>query len=221
MAHSSAFHCQPLVAEVEYLCDKWRIPQHQLYSISFDDGDPFLKIAYEQLQQDHNNTNGSLCVALPRLHKDLTLSYLSLTPKPLSSAFAALRFNRCRLQSYLHSRHLADSPLCPFCHSASETVEHLLLVCPHFADARASCFSSINHFIEYQFDISIELLLGSYSLLPIHKSSVPLFIVSFPLSSTASFRLFVCVIPFNHLHLSSLPPPPLSVSPLLVSSPQL
>jgi hypothetical protein len=166
---SDWFFCRSFSTEVQNICTEWDIDIRSLYTLSFDDGDPLEALAYRYLESDHNSTNGSLTTALPHLIPRLHRSYLALAPKPLSSKFAALRFNRARLQSQLFSRQLSDSSSCPACPATPETVVHLLYDCPRLLVARHHCFNSINF---TNSTITTPLLLGDYSSVP--KQSVPI-----------------------------------------------
>jgi hypothetical protein len=144
------------------------IDLHQLYAMTFDDGDPFLSKALHYLHMEHSSSSASLNYALPRLLPRLSRSYLALAPKPLCSKFAALRFNRARLQSQQFERHLSDSSSCPVRPSTPETVAHLLFDCPRLMVPRHNCFQSIE---ASNITITPPLLLGDYSA--VRKSLIP------------------------------------------------
>ena len=54
-------------------------------------------------------------------------------PRRFASILSQLRTNHVPLQAYLHKFKLVDSPMCPYCGEAPETVTHFLIFCPEFA----------------------------------------------------------------------------------------
>ena len=54
-------------------------------------------------------------------------------PRRFVSILTQLRTNHIPLQAYLHRFKLANSPLCPHCEEAPETVTHFIMFCPKFA----------------------------------------------------------------------------------------
>ncbi|KNZ74074.1 hypothetical protein J132_08245, partial [Termitomyces sp. J132] len=54
-----------------------------------------------------------------------------------ASLLVQLRMGHCTLNHHLHRMYKVDSPLCPSCGDAPETVEHYLLLCQTYAQQRA------------------------------------------------------------------------------------
>ena len=57
-------------------------------------------------------------------------------PRRFVSVLTQLRTNHVPLQAYLHRFKLADSPICPHCEEAPETVTHFIMFCSNFAGQR-------------------------------------------------------------------------------------
>ncbi|KAJ7639653.1 hypothetical protein DFH06DRAFT_1001628 [Mycena polygramma] len=66
-------------------------------------------------------------------------SYIELAeelPRSLAVLLLQLRTGHIPLARHLHKINKADSPICPCCRPADETVSHFLLHCPAHRDAR-------------------------------------------------------------------------------------
>src|SRR5213075_21847 len=61
--------------------------------------------------------------------------YNHITSRKMAATLARLRTGRCGLRQYLHRFKRADSPYCD-CGDGKETVEHYLLECPMYTEAR-------------------------------------------------------------------------------------
>ena len=55
-----------------------------------------------------------------------------------SSLLSQLRIGHFPLNSYLHKMKRVDSPRCPACGAANETIHHFLITCPSYAHERWS-----------------------------------------------------------------------------------
>ena len=69
-------------------------------------------------------------------------------PRRFTSILTQLRTNHVPLQAYLHRFKLVDSPICPHCEEAPETVTHYIMFCPKFATQRRqlrSCLGQRTH----------------------------------------------------------------------------
>ena len=92
--------------------------------------------------------------------------YLYLEPRSSFILRSRLRFDRASLNSSLHQRNLAASPLCSFpaCRNGKfvESVEHALLHCPRVTDARDKCRITLNRRLQRPLHSPLQLaeLLG-------------------------------------------------------------
>lgn len=94
-------------------------------------------------------------------------SYLALDSRPSQVLRARLRFNAARLNASLHRRNLATSPNCSHCWNnlhlpVAETVEHLLLNCPAYSDARSALLADLCSLSIY-LPLSLSLILDPLS----------------------------------------------------------
>ena len=75
-----------------------------------------------------SNRYRKLIESLPRLH---------------TSILTQLRTNHIPLRAYLHKIKVEDSPVCPHCEDAPETVTHFLMFCPRYATQRRELRSTL------------------------------------------------------------------------------
>jgi hypothetical protein len=66
-------------------------------------------------------------------------------PRQAASLISQLHIKHIPLNNYLHRSKCVDSPQCPACGDASETVEHYLLNCPAYAHERWALEKAIKH----------------------------------------------------------------------------
>ena len=64
-------------------------------------------------------------------------------PRLHVSILTQLRTNHIPLRAYLHKIKAADSPICPHCEDAPETVTHFLMFCPRYATQRRELRSTL------------------------------------------------------------------------------
>jgi ribonuclease HI len=74
-------------------------------------------------------------------------------PRRFASTLTQLRTNHVPLQAYLHKFKLADSPICPHCEEAPETVTHFIMFCPKFAAQRRQLRISLGQ--DVNLDLSV------------------------------------------------------------------
>ncbi|KAJ7271397.1 hypothetical protein B0H12DRAFT_1003869, partial [Mycena haematopus] len=72
-----------------------------------------------------------------------------------------LRTGHVPLAKHLHRIRKADSPICPLCRQADESVAHFLLHCPHHDAARQALYAKVG-----PASLSIRHLLGTGKILP-------------------------------------------------------
>ena len=87
---------------------------------------PFLK--YCDVQHEHTNR--------PDHH-------LRSDPPTVIALRSRLRLNSTVFNSPLHQRRMTASPDCVYCAATPETVEHVLLVCPHYDSSRTALFAAL------------------------------------------------------------------------------
>ena len=102
----------------------------------------------------YNNLTTSIDLTLP-------LYLRSLSPRD-ASTFARLRFNRSRLNQSLHKRKRSATDKCPSCPQSIETVEHVLLHCPHYARIRLDCTRMLQ--LTTGLSLSLPIALGSFPM---------------------------------------------------------
>lgn len=72
----------------------------------------------------------------PKLLKQSFVKLTASFPKRLTGLYMALRTGHAPLNKYLHRIDKIESPMCPHCHQAEETVHHYLITCPHYRRER-------------------------------------------------------------------------------------
>jgi hypothetical protein len=99
-------------------------------------------------------------------HPPASLSYLQHEPAPAQRHRARLRFNASNLNQPLHRRcaRLAPSPGCVHCllqlgRTTPETVPHVLLVCPLYANARDVFIHRVDQCIRRPYHLTVQLIL--------------------------------------------------------------
>ena len=69
--------------------------------------------------------------------------HLRSDPPTVIALRSRLRLNSTVFNSPLHQRRMTASPDCVYCAATPETVEHVLLVCPHYDSSRTALFAAL------------------------------------------------------------------------------
>jgi len=78
----------------------------------------------------------------PSIHK--LPVYMYYTNSCISTFYSRLRFDRALLNEYRHRFHFIASPDCPYCPGVSESVNHVICVCPTYHIFRTTCISHLS-----------------------------------------------------------------------------
>ncbi|KAF7335977.1 RNA-directed DNA polymerase from transposon X-element [Mycena sanguinolenta] len=97
----------------------------------------------------------------PKLAKGSYITLADSLPRSLAVLVLQLRTGHVPLAKHLHRIRKADSPICPLCRQADESVGHFLLWCPHHAAARQLLYSAAG-----PDSLALHRLLGTGNILP-------------------------------------------------------
>ena len=81
----------------------------------------------------------------PDLPSKKYMQLIAPLPRRHASILTQLRTEHAPLNFHLHRITKADSPTCPGCEQARETVAHFIMDCPALEEARARMYFSIGH----------------------------------------------------------------------------
>ncbi|KAF7333686.1 hypothetical protein MSAN_02411700 [Mycena sanguinolenta] len=96
-----------------------------------------------------------------RLNKGSYITFTDLHPRSLAVLLLQLRTGHIPLAKHLHRIRKLDSPICPSCRQADESVAHFLLWCPHHAPARQLLHAAVG-----PDSLALHKLLGTGKSLP-------------------------------------------------------